>query len=111
MFHGKIQQQIGRKALRRNASGARRVAPLKPRETLLKASEHTEKPLAANISEGQFKSQFTMTFLATWAATQYDHACASGQQERLETPPVEDAVFLADAAWLALQTAVSNSNI
>jgi len=46
----------------------------------------------------RFIEQFATTFLATWCANNYSDACARGEQQRLEHPPVEDAIFLAEAA-------------
>ena len=51
------------------------------------------------MNEKEFKRHFTATFLATWVANNYDDACMRGQHSRLEHPPVDDALFLADAAW------------
>lgn len=51
------------------------------------------------MNEKEFKDHFAATFLATWVAVNYDHACAYGQHERLDHPPAEDAKFLADKAW------------
>ena len=47
----------------------------------------------------EFKRQFVTQFLAAYAATHYDDACARGDQEKLQRLPVEDASFLADCAW------------
>jgi len=49
--------------------------------------------------EQEFKANFVTTFLATWCANNYDDACMMGEHERLNTPPVEDAEFLAAEAW------------
>ena len=51
------------------------------------------------MDEARFKEQFIAAFLATWVAQNYGECCYRGTQERLEHPPVEDAKFLADAAW------------
>jgi hypothetical protein len=56
------------------------------------------------MSEQDFKDQFKVIFLATWAATHYTDYCMNSQQEQLSNPPVEDAVFLADEAWKKLQS-------
>lgn len=47
----------------------------------------------------QFKMQFISTFLATWVASHYDLACARGEHKKLDSPPAEDAEFLAEKAW------------
>ncbi len=60
------------------------------------------------MEEDKFKETFAATFLATWCATQYDHACAMGIAERLEKPPVEDAIYLADTAWAEMQKVTHN---
>ena len=46
-----------------------------------------------------FLLQFEASFLASWCATNYADICARGMQEQLEQPPVEDAEYLAHAAW------------
>jgi hypothetical protein len=52
------------------------------------------------MTEQQFKDHYVCTFLATYAATHYDDACAMGQHDRLEKHlAFEDAQFLADKAW------------
>jgi hypothetical protein len=55
-------------------------------------------PLFCNNGQ-EFKRMFAAQFLASWVATNYNDYCARGLQDHLETPPVEDAVFLADKAW------------
>lgn len=47
----------------------------------------------------KFKMNFVSTFLATWCANEYTNVCMRGEQVRLNTPPVEDAEFLAEQAW------------
>ena len=49
--------------------------------------------------EREFKRQFAVQFLASWAAVHYTEYCARGMQETLATPPVEDAEYLAQKAW------------
>jgi hypothetical protein len=49
--------------------------------------------------EAAFKRQFVVQFLAAWTASNFNGYCARGMQESLCRPPVEDAVFLANAAW------------
>jgi hypothetical protein len=53
--------------------------------------------------EQDFKDQYQVTFLASWTASNYNDYCINGQQEALSHPPAEDAIFLADEAWKALQ--------
>ena len=50
----------------------------------------------------RFKEQFIVTFLATWCATNHADACMRDEHERLEHPPVEDAIELADTVWQRL---------
>jgi hypothetical protein len=57
------------------------------------------------MDEKEFKSTFIATFLASWCATNYSDYCINGKQEALSRPPVEDAVFLADKAWIELSDA------
>lgn len=52
------------------------------------------------IKEDKFKENFISTFLATWTANNYNDYCIQGKQEDLEHPPVEDAIYLADKAWI-----------
>jgi len=49
--------------------------------------------------EREFKRQFAVQFLASWAAVHYTEYCARGMQKTLATPPVEDAEYLAQKAW------------
>lgn len=51
------------------------------------------------MTKPEFIDQYVVTFFATWAANRYDHACSCGQHETLEKPPVEDAIYLAEAVW------------
>lgn len=51
------------------------------------------------MNEKAFKDHFAATFLASWAAVNYDDACIRDQHERLNHPPADDAKFLADKAW------------
>ena len=46
-----------------------------------------------------FKQQFITSFIAAQTSSNYDEACYSGQHERLEHFPIEDAQFLAEKAW------------
>lgn len=55
------------------------------------------------MTQAEFRSQFICQFLATWCATHYDEFCLYGKQESLERPPVEDAEFLAEAAWKEME--------
>jgi len=50
----------------------------------------------------RFLEIFVANFLSTWAANNYDAACASGEHKRLSNPPIEDALFLAEEHWKAL---------
>jgi len=52
------------------------------------------------MTKEEFIRQFVVQFLATWTATNYNDFCARDMHSHLETPPVEDAFFLAEAAWL-----------
>jgi hypothetical protein len=56
------------------------------------------------VTEEEFKEQFKVTFLATWAATNYNEYCMNSMQEALSNPPIEDAIFLADEAWKKLES-------
>ena len=51
------------------------------------------------MNEEQFKFNFISTFCAAWCAQNHADSCLMGTQERLETPPMEDAIYLADCAW------------
>lgn len=51
------------------------------------------------MTKEQFIENFTTQFVATWTAQNYNNFCSIGKQERLEYPPVVDAVFLAKKIW------------
>lgn len=51
------------------------------------------------MNESEFKAQFIAGFCASWCAANYADACVRGEQEYLEKPPMEDAIYLADCAW------------
>lgn len=51
------------------------------------------------MSKEEFIRLFVVQFLASWTANNYADFCNRGLQKSLENPPVEDAFFLADAAW------------
>ena len=67
-----------------------------PLNDVVKVASHA---LFGMGDEREFKRQFAVQFLASWAATHYTEYCARGMQETLETPPVEDAEYLAQKAW------------
>jgi len=61
-------------------------------------------PMKRNYSvkiyhEKEFKEQFVTVFLATYAANNYAECCMLGDHTRIEHPPVEDAMHLANCAW------------
>lgn len=47
----------------------------------------------------EFIRNYVITFLASYAAREYDDCCMRGQHQRLENPPCEDAFYLAEKAW------------
>lgn len=67
-----------------------------PPETVVEVASHA---LFDMGDEMAFRRQFAVQFLASWAAMHYTEYCAKGMQETLETPPVEDAEYLAQKAW------------
>lgn len=60
------------------------------------------------LSEKAFKQQYVACWLATRCAMQYDDACSRGQFERFENQPVEDAIFLAEQAWITMKKICSS---
>lgn len=46
-----------------------------------------------------FIAQFVATFCACRAAKHYEDYCARDMHEELANAPLEDALFLAEAAW------------
>ena len=50
------------------------------------------------MTKTEFIEQYVVVFLASWTVKEYDDACARGQNDRLNEPPVEDAYFLAEKA-------------
>jgi len=66
----------------------------------------TDSPRALSASdlfglgdELAFRRQFVTQFLASYCETNFNDFCARGLQDKLETPPVEDADYLSFAAW------------
>ena len=54
------------------------------------------------MTEKEFKSQYIVTFVATYTATHYDDNCLYDRHEaNIGHHIMEDAVFLADYAWKA----------
>jgi len=51
------------------------------------------------MKEQDFKDQFVTGFLSSWCGSNYEDFIMYGQVERLSSPPVEDAIHLADEAW------------
>ncbi len=52
------------------------------------------------MSEAEFKAAYIAQFLASYMASRFDRDCANGHAgEPYDHQPVEDAAFLADAAW------------
>ncbi|WP_018234256.1 hypothetical protein [Thioalkalivibrio thiocyanodenitrificans] len=51
------------------------------------------------MDEQTFKAQFIASFLAAWAARNFDQACMTGNHEIFDHPPVEDAQTIADLTW------------
>ena len=59
----------------------------------------------------EFIDDFVVVFCATWAANNQGDYCARGRQEEMEKFPVmEDAIFLADQAYMVYSKAYENSN-
>ena len=46
-----------------------------------------------------FIDRFVACFLANWCVQQYEECCNGGDHDRIEHPPVEDAVHIAECAW------------
>jgi hypothetical protein len=59
----------------------------------------TEAASKRRMDESQFKDNFISTFCATWCAINRQECIDRGWHERLEKPPMEDAIYLADCAW------------
>lgn len=56
------------------------------------------------MSRSEFIDHYVCTFLATYAATHYEEACAQGEHDRLEKHhAAEDALHLAEVAWLKME--------
>lgn len=56
-----------------------------------------------NIDRDTFINTFVINFLSSWCATHFEDYCSRGLQGRLEDPPVDDAMYLAERAWERLQ--------
>lgn len=55
--------------------------------------------MRTKLDQDKFCEQFVAVFCASWCAKHYEDVCINNEQERLEKPPIEDAVYLADCAW------------
>jgi len=53
------------------------------------------------MNEDDFKKTYIATFLAAYAAKQYDFNCQTGWEK--DFPPIEDSQTLAQDAWNKLQ--------
>jgi len=62
-----------------------------------KSQDH--QPLFGTGDEMEFRRQFAIQFLASYAATNFNDLCANGRQGSLERLPVEDAEYLSGTAW------------
>ena len=51
------------------------------------------------MNRQQFISHFITTFCATWCANNHADYCQMDKHDELESPPMEDALLLAEAAW------------
>jgi hypothetical protein len=56
-------------------------------------------PLFGFGDEMEFRRQFAIHFLASYAAANFNDLCANGRQDSLESLPVEDAEYLSGTAW------------
>ena len=70
----------------------------------MNAKQDNSEPLPASdlfglADELAFRRQFVTQFLASYCAFHFNDFCSRGLQEKLETPPVEDADYLSFAAW------------
>jgi hypothetical protein len=59
-----------------------------------------EKPTRREL----FIDRFVATFLASYAAQNYVDWCSLNQHDRFRNQPVEDAVDIAEMAWISLNT-------
>jgi len=55
------------------------------------------------MTEQEFKDRFVCNFLSGWVVQNYEFCCTHGKHAQLDHPPVEDAIYLADAAWKEYQ--------
>lgn len=46
-----------------------------------------------------FVEQFVIHWLATWSANNYEDCCLKDNHDKLESPPLEDAIYLAEKTW------------
>ena len=66
-----------------------------------------EEAKMTTMNESDFKTAWVAAFIATWTAINYQESCATGEQTRIENPPLEDAEYLALVhwqKWVALST-------
>jgi len=55
-----------------------------------------------NLDQDKFMTDYVTTFLATWAANEYDKADANHNVMNVNKPPVTHAISLARVAWCEL---------
>ncbi len=51
------------------------------------------------LSRDAFIAHYAAAWLAAMSVHVYDDCCSRGDHSRQDKPPVEDAVFCAEAAW------------
>lgn len=55
-----------------------------------------------NLDQDKFITDYVTTFLATWAANEYEKADANHNVMKVNKPPVTHAIALARVAWCTL---------
>lgn len=55
-----------------------------------------------DVNQDKFITDFVTTFLATWAAREYDKVDADHNAMRANNPPISHAISLARVAWVQL---------
>lgn len=51
------------------------------------------------MKKEEFVDYFVINFVSTWCASNYDKYCLYNAQEKLHSPPIEDAYDIAEAVW------------
>lgn len=55
------------------------------------------------MNKKQYIETFCANFLAAWTAQHYNDCCSSENYDKLQSPPIKNALYLAETTWYQLQ--------